>query len=196
MDECNHLVADAFNAVLALPAVEKRRALAWFEGDDACVLEARLDVVAGGERAGAAWSADEGGNLAVAHVCRGLFDGVAGDEAVEAVVGHQFELGEDDVLLRLADIFVVRTLQGEDDVGFSAGREVEIAAVFADAFVAFLAHGVGHDDDGRVAFQGADIGGTDAEVACAGPDDAAVAWTQVVEGFGFGQGGVGGTDLH
>ena len=104
------------------------------------------------ERAGTAGRADKGSNLAVSHIGGGLFNCIAGDVAVEAVVGHQFELREDYVLFRLAYVFIVGTFQSQDYVRFGARREVQFTTVFADAFVPFLTHRVGHHDNGLVAF--------------------------------------------
>ena len=58
VDPGNVLVADAFDAVIAEAAAQKRRALQCFGGDDADVRVLRAEEIAGGDRAGAAGGAD------------------------------------------------------------------------------------------------------------------------------------------
>ena len=153
-------------------------------------------MVPGRERAGTTGRADKSSNLSVADTAGGLFDRIAGDVPVETVIGHQLELREDDILFRLAYIFAVRALQGQNHVRLGPRRQIKFTAVLANAFVALLAHRVRHNDNGLIALQCADVGRPDAEIACAGPNDAAGARSQAVERLGFCQRCIGRPDLH
>ena len=55
--------------------------------------------------------------------------------------------------------------QSQDHIRLGAGRQVQRSLLVADALVPFLAHVVRHDDDSVVAFEQADVGRADAEVA-------------------------------
>ena len=128
------------------------------------------------------------------------FDGIerclAGHMTMKAIIGQQLELCQGHKLLWFADVGAVCAFQGQDDIGFGAGGEIQLALVFANALVPFLAHVVWHHDDRLVAFEQADVGGSDPEIAGAGADHSAVARAQMFEGFVFSQCCVGWPDLH
>jgi len=93
VDEGHHLVANAFDAVLAAAVVEEGGAFFGLERADDGVGELRFDFVTGGQGSGGSWGGDEGRDSAVAVKASGFEGTAAGDVAVKAVIGQEFELG-------------------------------------------------------------------------------------------------------
>ena len=196
MYECYHFIADAFDAVLALAAVVKSRTLARLQHNCLAIAPDGFDLIARRQRARAARRADKGGDAPVAvDACR-LHSRVTGHVAVKAIVGQQLELGQHHIFIGLADVLAVGALQSQNHIRLRAGGQVQLAAIFADAFVALDAHIVGHNHHRLVALQLTDVGRANAEIACAGTDHPLVAWAQIVQHLGLGQGGVGRADFH
>ena len=97
--------------------------------------KARLDLVAGGQRAGRARAPKRTPQRARCRAARRLERAAARHVAVETVVGQQLELRQDFVLRVL--LIMLGALQHQDDVALRAGRQIQLAAVLADALVAF-----------------------------------------------------------
>ena len=92
--------------------------------------------------------------------------------AMKAIVGQQFKLGQHDILIGFGHIFLMGALQGQDHVGLGARGEIKCTLVAADAFIAFLAHVIGHDHHRRVTFEQANIGSTNAKISRARANNA------------------------
>ena len=163
VNQRDHLVADAFDAMLPAAAICQRRAFIWLQCGDFRFGKRSFDLIAGRDGSSRARRRRKSSDASVAHTLDCIDGAAAGHMAMKTVIREELELRQRLVLWILHQLACF--FERQNHVRLRTGRQLQLAAILLNARVTLLAHVVGHDHDGAESEQLGNICGTNAEIA-------------------------------